>query len=296
MQFLDPINDFAFKKIFGDENRKHILISFLNSILRLPLDAQIIEVSLLNPNQAPHLPGAKETLLDIRCQDQTGATYIVEMQVLPQAFFDKRVLYYASRAYAHQLDSGMNYHLLKPIIFLGILNFAFTASTHYLSTHCIQDIDNHDYILRDFRFTFAELPKFLLTEAQLETVEHKWLYFLKHAKQLEAIPAVIQEAALREAFDVLNRLNWDKASLELYDQRGIQIQDEMQRVHYGYAKGKEEGRQEGEAALFIRLLTWRFGELSASDLERLQRATTDQLLRWSEKLLDAKTLNEVFGS
>ncbi len=100
MEFLDPTNDMAFKKIFGNENRNHILISFLNSILQVPMDRQITGVTLLNPNQAPQLPGAKESILDVRCHDQSGAEYIVEMQVMPEEFFDKRVLYYASKAYS----------------------------------------------------------------------------------------------------------------------------------------------------------------------------------------------------
>src|ERR1700733_6695887 len=137
MHFLDPTNDLAFKKIFGNEKKKYILISFLNSILRLPAQQQITEVTLLNPNQAPHLPGAKETILDVRCHDQTGAEYIVEMQVLPQEFFDKRVLYSAPKTYSQQLNSGDKYHLLKPVIFLGILNFIFTDDPYHLSTHCI---------------------------------------------------------------------------------------------------------------------------------------------------------------
>ena len=314
MQFLDPVNDYAFKKIFGDENRKHILISFLNSILRLPPDEQIMEVILLSPHQAPHLPGSKETILDVRCHDQKGAWYIVEMQVLPQTFFDKRVLYYASRAYAHQLKSGMNYDLLKPVIFLGILNFTFTENSHYLSTHCLQDIETQEFILTDFRFTFAELPKFKKTEGELVTVEEKWLYFLKNAHQLETIPEVIHEAALREAFEVLNRLNWDKASLERYDYRGIQIQDEMQRVRYGYSKGRQEGReegleegleegertgrqegrQEGQIIFLTALLAKRFGALSASDEERLKQASLEELLAWSERVFEAKTLEEIF--
>jgi predicted transposase/invertase (TIGR01784 family) len=290
MHFLDPTNDYAFKKIFGDEKKKHILISFLNSILRLPADQQITEVTLLNPTQAPHLPGAKETILDVRCQDQRGAEYIVEMQVLPQEFFDKRVLYYASKAYAHQLNSGSDYCKLKPVIFLGILNFEFTHNDHYLSTHCVQDVETKEHVLQDFRFTFAELPKFLKTEAELLTVEDKWLYFLKHAKKLAAIPAVIHEAALKEAFEIVNRLNWDEASLELYDIRGIYTQDEIQRVNFGYRKGQ----QNGQHTLLLCLLQHRFGLLPTHYQERLDKANENQLLLWGERLLDAKTLDDIF--
>ena len=254
MQFLDPTNDLAFKKIFGNEKKKHILISFLNSILRLPAQEHITEVTLLNPNQAPHLPGAKETILDVRCHDQTGAEYIVEMQVLPQEFFDKRVMYYAAKTYSQQLNSGEKYHLLKPVIFLGILNFEFTADPHYLSTHCIHNLETKEHILRDFRFTFAELPKFNKTESELQTVEDKWLFFLKYAKQLTAIPAVIREEAIREAFEIVNALHWDKETLHLYSMSNIYVQDEINRVGFGYKKGLAEGEIKNQHATARKML------------------------------------------
>ena len=201
---------------------------------------------LLNPKQAPHLPGAKETILDVRCHDQTGAEYIVEMQVLPEEFFDKRVLYYAAKAYSQQLNKGEKYHKLKPVIFLGILNFNFTADPHYLSTHCIHNIETKEHVLQDFRFTFTELPKFNKTESELQTIEDKWLFFLKYAKQLTAIPEVIREAAIREAFEIVNSLNWDQETLDLYTKRNLQVQIESNRVRYGYQKGKTEGKVEGK--------------------------------------------------
>src|SRR5262249_22093251 len=211
--------------------------------------------------------------------DQCGAEYIVEMQVLPQEFFDKRVLYYASKAYAHQLSRGQDYYNLKPVIFLGILNFEFTQNNHYIATHCVQDIETKEHILQDFRFTFAELPKFLKTEAELQTVEDKWLYFLKNAKELKAIPAVIHEAALKEAFEIVNLLNWDEASLELYDIRGIYVQDEIQRVNFGYRKGQ----QAGQRILLLSQLQHRFGVLSTHYQERLDKANENQLLLWGER-------------
>jgi len=247
MQFLDPTNDFVFKRIFGNEKKKEILISFLNSILRLHGKLEINDVTLLNPTQAPHIKGAKETILDVRCHDQRGATYIVEMQVLGQAFFDKRVLYYVSKAYSNQLDKGDAYHTLTPVIFLGILNFNFTQSSHCISTHIIHDIETKEQVFRDFCFTLAELPKFNKTEQALESIEDKWLYFLKQAKQLTAIPSVIQEQAIKDAFEIANELNWDKQELELYEKRAVYVQDEAQRVNFGYQQGEKMGMEKGKA-------------------------------------------------
>ena len=184
----------------------------------------------------------------------------------------------------------MHYNQLKPVIFLGILNFSFTQGSHYLSTHVIQDIRTQEHLLKDFRFTFAELPKFNKTPDQLLTIEDQWLYFLKHASELESIPSIIHEAAVTEAFAIVNRLNWKKDELEYYDQRGIYIQDEIQRVEYG----RQEGRQEEAVAFLTTLLTQRFGPLNETIQEQLCAARPEQLLAWGKKVLEAKALEEVF--
>ena len=88
MEFVDPKIDIAFKKIFGDTQKKHILISLLNAVM----EKDIVEVEILNPYQLPKLPELKYTVLDIRAKDKNGEEYIVEMQANPYAFFDKRAL------------------------------------------------------------------------------------------------------------------------------------------------------------------------------------------------------------
>ena len=93
MKFLDPTNDIAFKKIFGDENRKDILISFLNSLLGLKEGKKILEVEIQNPYQVPKIAELKNTILDVKCRDQRNISYLVEMQVAKQNGFEKRVLY-----------------------------------------------------------------------------------------------------------------------------------------------------------------------------------------------------------
>jgi len=245
MHFLDPTNDFAFRRIFGNEKKPAILISFLNSILHLYDDKAIEHITILNPYQVPRIKDSKETILDVRCQDGEGAEYIVEMQVLNKAFFDKRVLLYVSKAYANQLDSGEQYGELVPVTFLGILNFNFTEKEHYISTHIIHEVETNEHIFRDFQFTLAELPKFEKAEDELKTIEDKWLYFLKHAKELNAVPDNMQEQVIQDAFEIANQANWNKQELETYGKQGILIEDQIQQVQYGKQEGREEGLTEG---------------------------------------------------
>jgi len=101
-------------------------------------------------------------------------------------------------------------------------------------------------VFRDFRFTLAELPKFNKSEEALDTIEDKWLYFLKQAKQLKAIPSIIQEQAIKDAFDIANESNWDKKELEMYEKRAMYVQDEAQRVNFGYQKGIKQGIEKGK--------------------------------------------------
>ena len=232
--FLDPTNDVAFRRIFGNENKKNILISFLNSVLGFSGDKEIVDVALLNTNQVPKIIGLKETILDVRCTDQRGISYIVEMQIAKPSQFEKRVLYYTSKAYTNQIESGDQYPALNQVIFIGIVNFNMFEGEHYISNHLILDEATGVNKLQDFRFCFVELPKFNLSEDELQTVAEKWIYFFKNAKDLQIIPSRIKDQNIIDAFDVLERYGWTKQELELYDTIAIYRQDERGRVEEGY--------------------------------------------------------------
>jgi len=106
MHFLNPKTDFAFKRIFGSDRSKNILLSFLNAILGLESPYRIADLTILDPYLAPKILGIKDTYLDVRAQDEQGKSYIIEMQVLNVAAFEKRVLYNARKTYARQIDRG----------------------------------------------------------------------------------------------------------------------------------------------------------------------------------------------
>ena len=101
MRFLNPKTDFAFKRIFGSERSHEILLSFLNAILGLQSPYRIVDLTLLDPYLAPKIRGIKDTYLDVRARDEQGQWYIIEMQVLNVAAFEKRVLYNACKAEWH---------------------------------------------------------------------------------------------------------------------------------------------------------------------------------------------------
>jgi predicted transposase/invertase (TIGR01784 family) len=229
MKFVDVTNDIAFRKIFGNENRKEVLISFLNAVLLPGADKKIVTVDILSPYQLPALKGGKVTIVDVKAKDQNGKTYIVEMQVAEVDGFDKRVLYYASKSYSSQIERGDLYEKLNPTFFIGILNFKITQNTDYISRHRIVDIKTGENLISDIEFTFIELPKFTKKEIELSSIVDQWVFFIKNAANLDVVPDNINDEGLKIAYQDADKHNWTRDELEAYDYVLIREQDDRGR-------------------------------------------------------------------
>lgn len=252
-KYLDPKNDIAFKKIFGTEKNKDILIHFLNDMIQFKDHGKIIDVRFLKTIQDPETAFHKSSIVDILCTDQNGDIYIVEMQVANEKGFEKRAQYYASKAYISQAHAGNEYHNLKEVIFLAIADFVmFPNKKSYKSDHVILDRDTYDHDLKDFSFTFLELPKFNKEIDQLSNMSDKWAYFFKHAEETSEIEfqkLTASDQIIERAFDELNRFSWSDEELLTYDQTekyiGCYRASMAFKYDEGMAKGREEGRAEG---------------------------------------------------
>ncbi|TYQ23356.1 Rpn family recombination-promoting nuclease/putative transposase [Pseudanabaena sp. UWO311] len=197
MIFINPKIDFAFKKIFGSEDSKDILISFLNALI---YEAQpvIHDLEILNPYLAPKIRGVKDTYLDIKAkiidsETSEERTVIIEMQVLNVEGFEKRILYNAAKSYSIQLTTGQGYNLLNPVIALTITDFVmFTDLPNVTSRFVLKEKDFLiDYPIYDIELIFVELPKFKKNLTELETIIDKWLFFLNNARKLQNVPSTI---------------------------------------------------------------------------------------------------------
>ncbi len=246
MQFADPKNDVAFRKIFGNENKREILISFLNATLKLENEKIITWIEILNPYQLPRIAGSKSTILDVRAKDKAGNTYIVEMQVTDKKGLDKRVTLYEARGYANQINSGDEYMKLKPVIFIGILNFDYFQGKNYISRHLILDSETYEHKLKDLEFNFIELTKFNKKLEELETLVEKWVYFIKHARELTVIPSNVNDKGLEEAYNEASKHNWTKEELNDYEYAAMRETDEIAEKELAEEKAREKGMIEGK--------------------------------------------------
>ena len=239
MKFVDIKNDVAFRKIFGNENRKEVLISFLNAVLLLQDNYKIVNVDILTPYQLPDLKGGKVTIVDVKAKDQNDKTYIVEIQVAEVEGFDKRVLYYASKSYSAQIERGDQYENLNPTYFIGILDFEVTKNPSCINRHKIVDVETNENYIKDIEFNFIELPKFNKKESELESVIDQWIYFIKNAENLHVIPENLKDEGLKFAYEDADKHNWTKAELEAYDYVLMREQDDRGRLTLAVRKERE---------------------------------------------------------
>ena len=245
MNFLDIKTDFAFKKVFGSEGSKDLLISFLNSVIEFDQQQTITDLTIVDPYSIPLLKGMKDTFVDVKAELSDNTKVIIEMQVLNHEGFEKRVLYNAAKNYSLQLKKGDPYHLLNPVIALTITDFILFKNTDELinnfklleKNHFIQYSD-------DIELIFIELPKFHKTEAELSSIQDKWLYFIKNAGNLDYIPKNLNQE-LEKAFNIANEANLSEEELELQHKKKDFIYIQKNSIEFATKTGMEQGLEKG---------------------------------------------------
>jgi predicted transposase/invertase (TIGR01784 family) len=212
-------------------------------------------VSLADPYQVPKIPELKETILDVKAINEADEHFIVEIQKNDLGDFAKRSLYYTSKAYVEQLDKNQNYATLKKVYFIGILDFKMLDNENYISRHLILNQETQQQDIKDFEFSFLELPKFTKQLNELESTLDKWVYFLQNASNLELIPkeyANIEE--FKEAFNTANQQTWQKQELKIYDYVRLKAYDEINALKTAENKGLKKGIEQEKIAIAKNLL------------------------------------------
>ena len=259
IKYLDPQNDVVFRRIFGRENNKDILIAMLNAVLGEQFEKEIVDLRFLPTISHPEVAYQKQSIVDVLCQDRDGWKYIVEMQIARHDFFPERAQFYACKEFSNQLDRGEDYHKLRKVIFLAFTNFAaFEGQPHYKSEHCILDTKTHKNSLDKLSFTFVDLARFRReSKKPLEalTTEERFYHFLCFADEMkkDEVKAFMEDdPIMAKAFEELEHFSWSKIELRTYeaeekrerDERSI-IESRRRETIRAKEKGKREGMKEG---------------------------------------------------
>lgn len=258
-KYIDPFTDFGFKKLFGSEPNKDLLIDFLNQLL--PPQHQIQELTYARNEQVGRTAFDRRAIFDLFCTGQNGERFIVEMQRAKQDYFRDRSVFYASFPIQEQAQRGDWDYQLAPVYLVGILDFVFAEDKDKPEVcHRVQLKDQRNRVFYDkLTFIYLEMPKFNKTEDELETVFDKWLYVLRHLPRLTERPAKLQERVFSHLFEAAEVARFDREDLRRYEE-SLKIyrdnknvwdfairESEEKGLAKGLAQGREEGREEGLA-------------------------------------------------
>lgn len=247
-KYLDPKADLTFKLVFGEH--PDLVMSLLNALLPLDEDGQITSVEYMTPEMVPENPGKKDSVVDVRCIDEKGRQFIVEMQLYWNEFFQQRVLLNASKAVVRQLKKGEDYNLIQPVYCLNLVNDVGFESgpDEFYHDYAIVNVEHSDRIIEGLRFVFVELPKFKPKTIAERKMAVLWLRFLTEISgNTEDAPAELLENELTsKALSIVEKSAMSEAQLYAYEKFWMGITDEKGFLEARYNKGRAEGRAEGK--------------------------------------------------
>ncbi|EJW93041.1 hypothetical protein EVA_18871 [gut metagenome] len=253
-RYVNFYTDFAFKKLFGTEVNKGLLISFLNSLL---YDKEVIaDLKYINTENLGSQEFDRKAVFDVYCETVDGRKILVEMQKAEQQFFKDRSIFYSTFPIRDQAVKGnsWDYHL-NAVYTIGILNFSFDEEDKEYYHHVVKlmDTTTHEVFYDKLTYIYLEMPKFNKTEEELDTMFDKWLYAIKNMSTLLERPAALRDQVFMQLFKAAEiarfnpqeRMNYEE-SLKIYrDWFSVMKTAEIKGHHVGYEEGRLEGRKEG---------------------------------------------------
>jgi len=291
---LDPKNDFVFKKLFA--GAPLLLAALINAVRSNEPPVTVVEI--LNPNISPEDLLGKFIMLDIMAQDAQGRRYNIEMQVRRFNAYPARSTYYLAHTLTGQLGSGQDYQLLKGVIGIHLLDFELFEGPgqQNQAVWCFEMRDRQQPAVKlgdELQLNIIEMRKadrLKLAPPELADL----LTFFEHWQE-ESIMSQIAYPPVQQALERLRALSADAATRHQAFVREFALMNEISEKRAEREQGKLEGKLETETAVLQKLLTKRFGALPEAIRERLNGATSEQLERWIDVVLDAPTLSAVFA-
>ena len=245
-RYVNFYTDFAFKKLFGTEVNKDLLISFLNALLHGR--EEIREITYLNTEHLGTQEYDRRAVFDVYCKNEKGEYFLVEMQKGEQQFFKDRSIYYSTFAIREQAPRGEWNYGLKGIYTIGILNFCFenTDPSYYHEVKLL-DTKTKEVFYDKLTFIYLEMPKFTKTEAELGTLFDKWLYVIRNLASLMERPRALQEKIFQHLFDAAEIAKFDKKERYEYEESLKAYRDLFSVIETAELRGEKRGEEKGRA-------------------------------------------------
>jgi predicted transposase/invertase (TIGR01784 family) len=220
-RYINPYTDFGFKKLFGTEMNKDLLISFLNALFNNE-EKEIEDVQYLNSEHLGDGYGDRRAVFDVYCKTKDGGRFIVEMQKAEQTYFKDRSLYYSTFAIREQAPKGKDwdYHL-EDVYTVGVLNFKFPGDEYpadsYRHEIKLKDVEDNHVFYPKLTFVYLEMPKFNKTEDELVTMFDKWMFVLRNLSRLLDRPKALQDRIFDRLFEQAEIAKYSPAERREYE-------------------------------------------------------------------------------
>jgi predicted transposase/invertase (TIGR01784 family) len=295
-RYISLLTDFGFKRIFGTEPHKHLLLDFLNTLL--PDHHQIQDLTFKNTEQLGNAPIDRKAIFDIYCQGANGDRFIVEIQKAKQNFFKDRSVYYASFPIQEQALKGEWNFKLSAVYTVGVLDFIFDdhkGDNTFL--HLIELKNQRGEVFYDkLKFIYIELPKFTKTIDQLTSHFDKWMFLFRHLADLTDRPNPLQDNVFTELFAAAEIASFTPSEQETY-QNSLKYYRDMNNV---VDTARQEGLQEGidqmlerQRSLLLRLLSRTLGQLPEQIQLQIRQLSIDRLELLNETFMDFAELDDL---
>ena len=248
-KYINPFTDFGFKKIFGEEASKPLLLDFLNALL--PLEHHVIDLTFKNSEQLGQTEADRKAIYDIYCDTDKGEKFIVELQKAKQNYFKERTIYYSTFPIKEQAEKGEWNYNLKAVYCIGILDFTFddyeSEPEKSEVVHTIKLKNKHGKTFYDkLTYIYLEMPNFNLKEDNLVTRLDQWLYFIKHLEDFQSIPTIFKDEVFTQAFEKAEIARFGQVDIESYEMNLKIYRDYKNTVDTAFDEGKMEGKLEGK--------------------------------------------------
>lgn len=247
-KYINPFTDYGFKRLFGEEPNKDLLLDFLNELLK-DIEGTITEISYLPNEKLPISVGDRRAIFDIYCINEYGERFIVEMQKAEQKFFKDRTVFYSTFPIQEQArNKGKLWDFnLKTIYTIGILDFVFEESDPNKFRHDVKLTEQETKMVfyDKLNYIYLEMPKFNKSVNELNSRFDKWMFVLKNLPKLERIPPQLKEKIFLKLFKSAEIAKLNPDEFKRYEESVNAYRDIVNIQNRSFEKGKKKGIKKG---------------------------------------------------
>lgn len=252
-KYINPFTDYGFKRLFGEELNKDLLLDFLNELLKEE-QGQIKDLTYLKSEQLGTSDADRRAIFDLYCENEKGEKFIVELQKTKQKFFKDRTVYYSTFPIREQAKRTEWNFELKAVYTIAILDFIFdddlVEPNKYRYDVKLSDIETQKVFYDKLTFIYLEMPKFNKTIDELETRFDKWLYVIKNLNKLDRVPDKLREKIFDKLFTTAEIAKFTSEQINSYEDSLKYYRD----LKNSLDTAKEEGKIEGRIEIALNLL------------------------------------------